>query len=65
MLSLYGANDPFFDVAHISRNLSFLGKHAPADSLIVDGADHRVILGAARPIWEAKQTKFLQLIGHQ
>lgn len=65
VLSLYGGNDPYGDVAHIKRNLSFLGKRAPADFLIVEGADHRAILGAARPIWEAKQTTFLQLIGHQ
>ncbi len=65
VLSLYGSNDPFFNVEHIKRNLSFLGKRASADYLIVEGADHRAHLGAARPIWETKQTTFLQLIGHR
>ena len=64
VLSLYGSNDPFFDVAHIQRNLSYLGKRAPSDSLIVEGADHRAFLGTMRPIWEAKQTTFLRMIGH-
>ena len=65
VLSLYGSNDPFGNVDHIKRNLSFLGKRASADYLIVEGADHTVLLGAARPIWETKQGTFLQLIGHQ
>lgn len=65
VLSLYGGNDPYGDVSHIERNLSFLGRHAPADSLIVEGADHRAQLGTARPVWEAKQARFLQLVGHQ
>ncbi len=64
VLSLYGGQDPFFDISHIERNLSFLGKHAFADSLIVARSDHNAYLGTARPDWEAKQAKFLQLIGH-
>jgi dienelactone hydrolase len=64
VLSLYGGKDPYGDVAHINRNLSFLGKNAPADSLVVEDADHRALLGSARPAWEVKQTRFLKLIGH-
>jgi dienelactone hydrolase len=63
VLSLYGSKDPLFDVPHIEKNLSFLGKHAFAESLIVEGADHNAILGRSRPIWEEKQTRFLNLIG--
>ena len=61
VLSLYGSQDPLASVSHIRSLLSRLGKNAPADFLIVDGAGHGVALGSARPAWEEKQDRFLRL----
>jgi dienelactone hydrolase len=62
VLALYGGKDPLHSADTYRKHISYLGKHAPVDYLIVDDADHRAFLGSARGVWEEKQDRFLRLI---
>lgn len=62
ILALYGGKDPFHSAETYTKHMTNLGKNAPADYLIVDGAGHNVLLGSMRKVWEEKQNRFLKLI---
>lgn len=62
VLALYGGKDPFHTAETYKKHMTYLGKNAPTDYLIVDGAGHNVLLGSMRKVWEEKQNRFLKLI---
>lgn len=57
-LSIYGGKDQLYGMAGIKNLLSYLGKHAPADHVIIEDAGHTLYMSAE---YVVKLEKFLQM----